>query len=259
MMPATARYAMREDFRRIDTARTRVVLLEGGPRVLPTFHPSLSARAERDLKELGVQVRTSSIVTRIEEDAVYVGEDRIPTRSVFWGAGNAASPLARALGVPLDRTGRVLVERDLSIPGHPEVFVVGDLAAFTQDGKMVPGVAPAAMQEGVWAAENVLRTVRGEPRAEFRYRDKGDLATIGRHKAVGSFRRGRLRIAGYTAWWLWLFVHIMYLVGFRNRISVFMQWAYAYFTYQRGVRLITGQVRRASRPAAATAPPIRGW
>jgi NADH:ubiquinone reductase (H+-translocating) len=259
MMPATARYAMREDFRRIDTARTRVVLLEGGPRVLPTFHPSLSARAARDLQQLGVEVRTGSIVTRIEEDAVYVGEERIPTRTVFWGAGNAASPLARSLGVPLDRAGRVLVERDLSIPGHPEVFVVGDLAALTQEGKPIPGVAPAAMQEGEWAAENVLRAIRGEPRKEFQYRDKGDLATIGRHKAVGSFRRDRLRIAGRTAWWLWLVVHIMYLVGFRNRLSVLIQWAYAYFTYQRGVRLITGQVRRSSRPVATTAPPIRGW
>jgi len=259
ILPATARYAMREDFRRIDTAKTRVILLEGGKRVLPTFHESLSARAERDLEELGVEVRTNSVVTRIEEDAVYVGEERIPTRTVFWGAGNAASPLARSLGAPLDRSGRVQVERDLSVPGHPEVFVVGDLASFTQDGKPVPGVAPAANQEGACAARNVLRTLRGEPREEFHYTDKGDLATIGRHKAVGSFRRDRVRIAGRTAWWLWLLVHIMYLVGFRNRVTVFIQWAYAYLTYQRGVRLITGQVRRTSRPVATTAPPVRGW
>jgi NADH dehydrogenase len=259
ILPATARYAMREDFRRIDTTKTRVILLEGGKRVLPTFHESLSAHAERDLEELGVEVRTNSIVTRIEEDAVYIGEERIPTRTVFWGAGNAASPLARSLGAPLDRSGRVQVERDLSVPGRPEVFVVGDLAAFTQDGKPVPGVAPAANQEGACAARNVLRTLRGEPREEFQYTDKGDLATIGRHKAVGSFRRDRVRIAGRTAWWLWLLVHIMYLAGFRNRVIVFVQWAYAYLTYQRGVRLITGQVRRTSRPVATTAPPVRGW
>jgi NADH:ubiquinone reductase (H+-translocating) len=257
MIPATARYAMHDDFRHIDTRDTRVILLEGGPRVLPTFHPDLSERARRDLEDLGVTVRTGALVTRIEDDAVYVGEERIPTRTVFWGAGNAAAPVARSLGAPTDRAGRVQVERDLSVPGHPELFVVGDLAAFTQDGKPVPGVAPAAMQQGAHAAESIIRTLRGEARAEFVYRDKGDLATIGRHKAVGSFRRDKLRITGRTAWWLWLFVHIMYLAGFRNRVSVLLQWAYAYFTYQRGVRLITGEVRRA-RPVAA-AHSLRGW
>ena len=258
IIPATARDAMHDDFRRIDTRDTRVILLEGGPRVLPTFPQDLSDHARNDLKELGVEVRTNALVTRIEDDAVYVGEERIPARTVFWGAGNAASPLSRSLGAPLDRAGRVEVARDLSVPGHPELFVVGDLALYMQDGKPVPGVAQAAMQQGAQAAQNILHTLRGEPRGEFVYRDKGDLATIGRNKAVGSFRRGRLRIAGRTAWWLWLFVHIMYLAGFRNRVSVFIQWAYAYFTYQRGVRLITGDVRRTARPVAA-GQSIKGW
>jgi NADH dehydrogenase len=258
MLATTAHEAMDEDFRRIDTRRARIVLLEGGPRVLPTFTASLSARAQRDLQALGVQVRTGSVVTRIEEDAVWVGEERIATKAVFWGAGNAASPLARALGAPLDRSGRVQVEPDLSVPGHPELFVVGDLAAFTQDGKPVPGVAPAATQEGRCAADNVLRTLRGEPRRPFVYTDKGDLATIGRHRAVGSFNRDRIRITGRVAWWLWLVVHILYLAGFRNRASVFVQWAYSYFTYGRGVRLITGEVRRTARPVEASVA-VRGW
>jgi NADH dehydrogenase len=254
----TAHHAFPGDFRRIDTRKTRVILLEGGPRVLPSFPPDLSERAKRDLEDLGVEVRTNALVTRIEDDVVYVGDERIATRTVFWGAGNAASPVARSLGVPVDRAGRVQIERDLSVPGHPEVFVVGDLAHLVEDGKAVPGVAQGAMQEGAHAAENILRTLRGEPRTPFVYRDKGDLATIGRNKAVGSFRRGKLRIAGRTAWWLWLFIHIMYLAGFRNRVSVFVQWAYAYFTYQRGVRLITGEVHRTARSVAATAS-IKGW
>jgi NADH dehydrogenase len=258
MLATTAHEAMDEDFRRIDTRRARIILLEGGPRVLPTFTADLSARAQRDLESLGVEVRTGSIVTRIEEDAVWVGEERIATQAVFWGAGNAASPLARGLGAPLDRSGRVQVEPDLSVPGHPELFVVGDLAAFTQDGKPVPGVAPAATQEGRWAADNVLRTLRGEPRRPFVYTDKGDLATIGRHRAVGSFNRDRIRITGRVAWWLWLGVHILYLAGFRNRASVFVQWAYSYFTYGRGVRLITGEVRRTARPVEAQVA-VRGW
>jgi NADH dehydrogenase len=200
---------------------------------------------------LRVEVRLGSIVTRVEPDAVYVGEERIATRNVFWAAGNAASPLIRALGVPTDRAGRALVEPDLSIPGHPEVFVAGDAAAVAQpDGSSVPGVAPAAMQMGRAVARSILRSMAGEAREPFRYFNKGDLATIGRHKAVARF--GRVRLRGTLAWLLWLFVHIMYLVGFRNRVSVLMQWAYAYFTYQRGVRLITGAE---GQHVAANPPP----
>jgi NADH dehydrogenase len=254
MLPDIARYAIRSDFRRIDTRQTRVILLEGGPRVLPAFPEELSRRARRDLEELGVEVRTDALVTSVEEGAVCVGEERIPTCTVFWAAGNQASPLARSLGVPLDRAGRVSVERNLSVPGHPEVFVIGDLAAFTQrDGTLVPGVAPAAMQEGRTAAKNILRTIRGEPRLEFRYRNKGNLATIGRHKAVADF--GRFTLTGYVAWWFWLFIHILYLAGFRNRLVVLVEWAYSYFTYQRGSRLITGSEQRAAGETAQAAEP----
>jgi NADH dehydrogenase len=229
---------VRRDFRRIDPSRVRVILIEGGPRLLPTFPQEISDRALADLKELGVEVRLDSIVTRVAPTQACVGADCIATRTILWAAGNAASPLARALGVPLDRPGRVLVQPDLSIPNHPEVFVVGDMAALTDvRGVRVPGVAPAANQEGKRAAENVKLLLRNEPTVPFRYVNKGDLATIGRYKAVADF--GSFRITGWVAWWFWLFVHIMYLVGFRNRISVLVQWAYSYFTYQRGVRLIT--------------------
>jgi NADH dehydrogenase len=255
--------AFRGDFRNIDTCDTRVILLEGGPRVLAAFPEPLADRARRDLEALGVEVRTGSIVTRVEPDAVYVGEERIPTRTIFWAAGNAASPLGGRLGVPVDRAGRVLVEPDLSVPGHPEVFAVGDMAACVDaEGRPVPGVAPAANQGGERAAKNILATLRGQPREPFRYRNKGDLATIGRHKAVADF--GRFRLTGTLAWWFWLFVHLLYLVGFRNRISVLLQWAYAYVTYQRGVRLISGYManeRRQGAPvdAPAASPPVPGW
>jgi NADH:ubiquinone reductase (H+-translocating) len=261
MIPDTAR-AFRADFRNIDTCKVQVVLLEGGPRILAAFPEKLQQEALRDLKELHVTVRLSSIVTRVEWDAVYVGDERLPTHTVFWAAGNAASPLGRQLGAPLDRAGRVQVEPDLSVPGRPEVFVVGDMALVSSEGKPVPGVAPAANQMGDLAARNLLATLRGEPRRPFRYTNKGDLATIGRHRAIAAF--GKLQLEGYIAWFLWLFVHIMYLVGFRNRVSVLMQWMYAYFTWQRGVRLISGEMRRhdstgtPTEPPAAS-PPIPGW
>jgi NADH:ubiquinone reductase (H+-translocating) len=201
-------------------------------------------------------------VTRVAPDGVYIGEERIPSRTVFWAAGNAASPLGKLLGVPLDRAGRVLVGPDLSIPGHPEVFVVGDMAAYVDRGKPVPGVAPAANQQGERAAANLLATLRGEPRVPFRYVNKGDLATIGRYRAVASI--AGLKLTGWIAWWFWLFIHLLYLVGFRNRVSVLVQWAYAFFTYQRGVRLIAGYMTRerhegapADHPAAS--PPMPGW
>jgi NADH:ubiquinone reductase (H+-translocating) len=240
VLPEMCRVAFRPDFRRIDTSRVRVVLVEGGPRILPSFPPSLSERARRDLEKLGVEVRTSTLVTGIDECGVSAGDERIRSQSVFWAAGNAASPLARTLDAPLDPVGRVLVEPDLSVPGDPRVFVVGDLAAVRQgEGQWVPGVAPAAMQMGRHAARSIAAIIAGAPTPPFRYVNKGDLATIGRHKAVASFGGGKLRVAGYTAWFLWLFIHIMYLVGFRNRISVMLQWAYNYIFFERGVRLIT--------------------
>ena len=242
-LPTIARKALFPDFRNIDTRKTRVILLEGGPRILPTFPEELAEKARQSLVDLGVEVRTNSIVTRIEEGAVYVGDERIPTRTVFWAAGNAASPLGRKLGAPVDRVGRVLVNPDLSIPGHPEVFVAGDLAFMQRaDGRPVPGVCPAANQEGRTAARNVRRLMGHLPTKPFKYFNKGDLAVLGRSRAIADF--GKVRFSGRLAWLLWLFVHIMYLVGFRNRISVFIQWGYSYFTYQRGVRLITASERK---------------
>lgn len=240
-MSETARHALIREFRHLDPRDSRVVLLEGGPRVLAAYEPELSAKAEEMLRELGVEVHTSSIVTRIEPDAVWVGEERIPTRHVVWAAGVTASPLGAKLGVPTDRVGRVTVEPDLSVRGYPEVFVIGDLAAFSDaEGKLLPGIAPVAMQQGRAAAANLRRTLAGESRKPFRYNDKGTMAVIGRFRAVAQVFGAKL--AGVLAWLAWLFIHILYLSGFRNRLVVFMQWAWSFFTWQRAARLITGHV-----------------
>lgn len=240
MLPTIARHTLRGDFRRIDTATARVILLEGGPRILPTFPEDLAKHAERDLRELGVEVRTSTLVTSVEPGAVCISDERIVARTVLWAAGNAASPLGRLLGptVQVDRAGRVIVEPDLSVGTFPEIFVVGDLAVMSTDGKAVPGVAQGGIQSGRAAARNILRTTRGEARAPFRYRNKGDMATIGRYKAIGDFGHG-IHVAGRPAWWFWLFLHILYLAGFRNRLSVLIEWGYAFFRYGLGSRLIT--------------------
>jgi len=240
MLPTIARHTLRGEFRRIDTAKARVILLEGGPRILPTFPEDLAAHAERDLRELGVDVRTRTLVTSVEPNAVCIGDERIVARTVLWAAGNAASPLGRLLGpgVPVDRAGRVVVQPDLSVPDRPEVFVIGDLAVMTTNGKPVPGVAQGAIQSGRAAARNILHTIRGEARRPFRYRNKGELATIGRYKAIADFGHG-VHIAGHPAWWFWLFLHILYLAGFRNRLSVLIEWGYAFFRYGLGARLIT--------------------
>jgi NADH dehydrogenase len=240
MIPATAG-TFRKDFRRIDTCRTRVLLLEGSPRVLAAFPEDLSERARRDLEDLDVEVRTGKAVTRVTPDAVYIGDDEIRTHTVFWAAGNAASPLGKQLGAPVDRAGRVQVGPDLSVPGRPEVFVVGDMAAAVTNGKPVPGVAQGAIQGGRRAGQNVRARLRGEPTRPFEYWNKGDLATIGRHRAVANLG-GRLKFGGTIAWLMWVFIHILYLAGFRNRLSVLIQWAYSYLTYHRGARLISGQM-----------------
>ncbi len=233
-----ARYALAHDFRRIDPRRTRVILLEGGPRVLPAYPEDLSRAAEEQLRKLGVEVRTGALVTGIEPGVVRVGGSALPADVALWAAGVAASPLGKMLGVPTDRAGRVLVEPDLSLPGRPEVFVIGDLAAFrTGDGKFLPGVAPVAIQQGRHSARNLSLTLAGKPREPFRYFDKGSLATIGRAAAVAEL--GKLHISGVVAWLMWLFVHILYLIGFRNRLLVMLEWAWAYFAHQRGIRLIT--------------------
>lgn len=236
-LPFIARKALAPDFRSIDPRSTRVVLLEAGPRILPSFPEDLARHAAQDLQDLGVEVRTGSLVTKVERNGVCIGDEKIRARTTFWAAGNKASPLGAFLDAPLDRVGRVHVNPDLSVQGHPEIFAVGDLAVIMQDGRMVPGVCPAANQEGATAAKNIVRDLRRQPRKNFRYFNKGDLATIGRSRAIADF--GKVRFSGRLAWFLWLFVHIMYLVGFRNRLSVLLQWSYAYFTYQRGVRLIT--------------------
>ena len=234
-----SRQVLANEFKSIDPKRTRIVLLEGGPRILPTYPEDLSRSAEEQLRHLGVEVRTSTLVTAVEAAAVRVGETRVPAAVILWAAGVAASPLGKALGAPLDRAGRVLVNPDLSVPGHREVFVIGDLASLKgENGKMLPGVAPVAMQEGTAAAQNIERDLQGEPRREFHYFDKGNLATIGRAAAVAEF--GKIHISGLLAWMSWLFIHIFFLIGFRNRIIVLIQWAWSYFTYERGARLITG-------------------
>ena len=232
-----ARHTMIRDFRRIKPASARVIVIEGKERVLPPYSPDLSKKAEEQLRRLGVEVITNAIVTRIDDHNVFIGDKAIPTRTVLWAAGVQASPLARTLGAPLDRAGRVLVNDDLTLPGHPEVFVIGDLAAMRMP---LPGVAQVAMQGGVHAARSIEGDLAGKPRQPFHYRDKGSLATIGR--AAGVADLGRVHLSGFPAWFIWLTVHIFFLIGFRNRLLVFLQWAWAYVTYQRGARLITGDV-----------------
>lgn len=237
---------MARDFRSIDTRDARTILVEAGPRILPAFPSDLSEKAERSLERLCVEVRTGEAVTRMESGAVWLGEERIAAGTVLWAAGVEPSPLARSLGVPLDRAGRAIVNADLTIPGHPEVFVIGDLAACRDAaGRLLPGLAPVAIQQGEYAARAVMRSVRGEARAPFRYRDKGTMATIGRNAAVVDL--GRLRFSGYPAWLVWCFIHILWLIGFRNRFLVMIEWAWAYLRFERSARLITGASRRLSR------------
>jgi NADH:ubiquinone reductase (H+-translocating) len=242
------------DFRRIDPATARIVLVEAGPRVLPAYPEALSRRARSALERLGVEVRLDSPVTRIEPDGVWLGEERIDARNVVWSAGVAASPLGQRLGAATDRAGRVEVEPDLSVPGHPDVFVIGDLASFPhQTGTPLPGIAPVAIQQGKQAAANIRRSVEGRPRRPFRYVDRGTLATIGRGAAVGQLRG--LAVHGVVAWLVWLFVHLMYLVGFRNRVAVLLEWGWSYLTWQRGARLITGPTDPApASPRSPSAP-----
>ena len=240
-----SRQVLANEFHSIDPRKTRIILLEGGPRVLPAYPEDLSRSAEEQLRNLGVEVRTSAMVTRVGPAAVHVGATEIPSVVTLWAAGVAASPLGKKLGAPLDRAGRVLVNPDLSIPLHPEVFVIGDLAALKDaKGQLLPGVAPVAMQQGVAAADNIGRDLDREPRRPFHYVDKGSLATIGRAAAVAQF--GRIHISGFIAWLAWLFIHIFFLIGFRNRIIVLIQWAWSYFTYERGARLISGNQSLAS-------------
>ncbi|HET9480608.1 MAG TPA: NAD(P)/FAD-dependent oxidoreductase [Candidatus Polarisedimenticolia bacterium] len=246
-----SRHALARDFRRIDPGRSRVILLEGADRLLTAMPAGLSARAARALERLGVQVRTGAKVTSLDGEGVWLGEERIRAAAVFWAAGVTASPLAGSLGVPLDRAGRVAVEPDLSLPGRPEIFVAGDMAAVRHGAGQVPALAPAAMQQGRHAARNIILSLNRLPRRPFAYRDRGTLATIGRAAAVADF--GRLKLSGYPAWLAWLGIHIFFLIGFRNRFLVLFQWAWAYVTYDRGSRLVLGGSGRGGAGAGAGA------
>ena len=244
--------ALKNEFRMIDPAQSHILLLEGGPRVLPAYPPDLSASAQEQLKRLGVDVRTSTMVTHVEAGAVQFGDTRIEASVILWAAGVAASSLGKKLDTPVDRAGRVIVQPDLSLPNHPEVFVIGDLASMKNaQGNMLPGVAAVAIQQGQFVAKlirNKIKSVHGDwksvskdqqaARPAFHYWDKGSIATIGRAAAVAEF--GKIHVSGFIAWLSWLFVHIFFLIGFRNRILVFIQWAWSYMTYERGSRLITG-------------------
>jgi len=233
-----ARHTIRSEFDAVDPATARIMLVEAGPTILPAFPEALRDSARRALRGLGVDVRESKAVTKVEDGAVWVGDERIEAHTILWAAGVAAAPISRDLGPNLDRAGRVLVEPDLTVAGHPGVFVIGDLATFMhQTGKPLPGVAQVAIQQGVHASANIARLITGRATQVFRYRDPGNMATIGRHAAIADF--GFMHVSGYLGWLLWLFVHILFLIGFRNRISVMLQWAAAYLTYQRSVRLIT--------------------
>lgn len=241
-----SRYTLARDFDNIDPTWAKIYLLEAGPRILPMFPPSLARRAMRDLNRLGVRVRTGAMVTGVDERGVLLGDERIPARTILWAAGVNASPLGKMLGVQLDRAGRVPVEQDLSLPGHPEVFVIGDMATLTgPNGKPYPGVAQVAIQQGKQAAANVCRRIKGEPTQPFRYLDYGNMATIGRNRAIADIRG--IHLGGFPAWLAWIFIHIAYLIGFRNRLVVMLQWAWLYFTYQRGARLITYTGRQRER------------
>ena len=235
-----ARHTLKNEFRRIDPSQARVRLVEAGPRVLASFPDTLSEKARRQLERLGVEVVTGTPVSDITDEGYRLGDTFVPAKTVVWAAGVAASPLARTLGVSLDRAGRVPVKPDLSVAGHPDIFVAGDLAAVTSDGLPVPGVAPAAKQMGRHVAQVLrARLSGGASPGAFRYRDYGNLATIGRMAAVVDF--GRLKFSGLLAWWFWLTAHVFFLIGFRNRLVVLLNWCWAYWSYQRGARIILGK------------------
>jgi NADH dehydrogenase len=232
-----AKRTLVDDFRQIKTAHARIILLDAAPRILPSFTPGLSNSAKEQLKQMDVEVRVEAKVLGVSDDGVQLESEFISTRTVVWAAGNAASPLARQLGGETDRQGRILVSEDLSVPGNPRIFAIGDMANFShQSGQPLPGVAPAAMQMGTHVAGNILALAQGKPSRRFKYLNKGSMATIGRNRAVADLNG--LRFGGFPAWLSWLLVHLIFLVGLRNQIQVFIQWTWAYFTFARGARLI---------------------
>jgi NADH dehydrogenase len=227
-----ARHTLKGEFRRIDPHSARVMLVEGADRILGAYPPDLSMKAQLQLERLGVTTWVGRMVTNVDAEGVSLGNDRISAKTVVWAAGVAASPLVRSLDVPLDRAGRVKVEPDLSVPGHPEIFVIGDLASL----EGVPGIAPAAKQMGRLTARNIINALNQRPRKPFRYRDWGQLATIGRNSAVAVI--GKLKLSGYIAWLMWLLAHIYFLINFRNRAVVMFDWAWSYWTYDRYARIV---------------------
>jgi NADH dehydrogenase len=234
-----AGHTLAEDFRHIDPRATRVLLVEGVARVLPAFHEDLSRSALKQLRSMGIEVRTGTSVKEVTNHGVTVNGEFIPSWTVIWAAGNAAAPVGKSLGAETDRVGRVIVNEDLTVPGHPEVFAIGDMACFKhQTGEPLPALSPVAMQMGRHAAKNILSRLQGQRLAAFRYFDKGTMATIGRNKAIADLKF--VRFGGYLAWLSWLFVHLIFLIGLRNRLLVFFQWTWAYLTYGRGARLIYG-------------------
>jgi NADH dehydrogenase len=238
-----ASQTLKSDFRAIDPSKSQVILVQSGPRILPDYPEDLSDSARKQLEGMGVEIRTGNRVTNITKDGVFIGDTFIPARTVIWGAGVAASPLGKSLGVPLDKGGRVIVNPDLSIPGYENVFVIGDLANSTPPGKdPLPGIAPAAIQMGVHVAKNIGAMAAGQAKTTFVYDDRGMLATIGRNSAVG-IAKG-VKVKGFVAWLMWLLIHIYFLIGFENRLFVMMNWAYSYMSYQRSSRLITGSAKR---------------
>src|SRR5213595_2812377 len=244
-----SRYTLAKDFRHIDPSQARVILIEGGPRLLGAYPEHLSESARKQLVELGVQVYTNARVTDITEAGVQMDGEFIPCRVKIWAAGNNASVVGKTVSAPVDRVGRIVVNDDLTIPGHPEVQVIGDLANFShRNGEPLPGISPVAMQQGRHAARNILRMIRGEKPKQFRYFDKGSMATIGRNKAVADLKF--FHLSGRPAWLAWLFVHIIFLVGFRNRLLVLFQWAWAYLSFDKGARLITRNFQSEHRPPA---------
>ena len=244
-----ARHTLARDFRHIDPSQARVVLVEGSDCVLSSFPKDLQEKAMEQLKQLKVELRTGIHASNLTEQGIQVGDEFIPCRVKIWAAGNEASPVGASLGVERDRAGRVIVNEDLTIPGHPEVQVIGDLASFShQGGKSLPGVSPVAMQQGRHAAANILAMVNGEEPSRFHYFDKGSMATIGRNKAVADLRY--FHLSGWPAWMAWLFIHVLFLVGFRNRLAVLFQWAYSYLTFNAGARLITRNFQAEKRPLA---------
>ncbi len=243
-------FVLARDFRTIHPEAAEILLLEGGPKILPSFAPELSESALQQLTKLGAKVRTGAQVTKIDDTGVCLGEEKINAATVIWGAGVRATALTQSLGVETDRAGRVIVQKDLSLPGQPNVFAIGDMTLFQQDGKPLPGVSPVAMQMGEAVARNIQNDLAGKPREEFRYHDKGSMATIGRKAAIAEI--GKLKLTGFAAWLFWLGLHIWFLIGFRNRFAVMFNWAWSYFTYQRGARLITGR-RLSLRPRRAIA------